>query len=83
MVVSINTHGQPGRDDPKKVVTGMVEEALPDLKFRITLDDGRSILAYTAGKLKLHKIKILVGDRVQVELDPYGGKATNRIIYRI
>lgn len=67
----------------KKIVEGVVEEALPDLKFRVNLDDGKQIMAYTAGKMKLHKIKVLVGDRVVVELDPYGGKATNRMIRRL
>jgi translation initiation factor IF-1 len=69
-------------NDRKRVI-GIVEEALPDLKFRITLEDGRSIMAYTAGKLKFHKIKIIIGDRVMVELDPYGGKATNRVVIRL
>lgn len=67
----------------KQIAEGMVEECLPDLKYRITLDDGRSIMAYTAGKMKLNKIRVLVGDRVRVELDPYGGKATNRMVFRI
>ncbi len=69
--------------DGKIIAEGMVEECLPDLKFRITLDDGKQIMAYTAGKMKLNKIKVLVGDRVKVELDPYGGKATNRVIRRL
>lgn len=69
--------------DEKKVAEGMIEEALPNLLYRITLDDGRSVIAYTAGKMKLNKIKVLVGDRVRVELDPYGGKATNRLIRRL
>lgn len=67
----------------KKVVEGIVDEALPNLLYRVNLDDGRSIIAYTAGKMKLNKIKVLVGDRVRIELDPYGGKATNRLIFRL
>jgi translation initiation factor IF-1 len=62
---------------------GQVTEVLPDLKYRVTLADGREILAYLAGKLKLHKIRVLVGDTVDVVLDPYGGKTTNRITRRI
>lgn len=61
---------------------GVVEECLPNLNYRITLDDGRSVMAYTAGKMKLNKIRVIIGDRVEVVLDPYGGKATNRIVRR-
>lgn len=55
-------------------VKGTVEEALPNALFRVTLDSGDSILAYLAGKMRLHRIKVLVGDSVSVKLDPYGGK---------
>ena len=53
---------------------GVVEEALPNTLFRITLDNGDKVLAYLAGKMRLHRIKVLVGDKVLVKLDPYGGK---------
>jgi translation initiation factor IF-1 len=56
---------------------GQVTEILPDLKNRVTLTEGREIIAYCAGKMRLHKIKIYVGDKVDVLLDPQGGKATN------
>jgi translation initiation factor IF-1 len=62
---------------------GQVTEELPDLKYRIVLVDGREIIAYLAGKLKLHKIRVLVGDTVDVVVDPYGGKTTNRITRRV
>lgn len=62
---------------------GQVTEILPDLKYRITLTDGREILAYCSGKMKLHKIRVLEGDTVDIILDPYGGRATNRIIKRL
>jgi translation initiation factor IF-1 len=62
---------------------GQVTEILPDLKYRVTLTDGREILAYCAGKMKLHKIKVLVGDTVEVILDPYNGRASNRITRRV
>jgi len=55
-------------------VQGTVEEALPNTLFRVTLESGEVILAYLAGKMRLHRIKVLVGDKVLVKLDPYGGK---------
>jgi translation initiation factor IF-1 len=61
---------------------GQVTEILPDLN-RVTLDDGREVLAYCAGKMKLHKIKVLVGDTVDVVVAQYGGRATNRITRRV
>lgn len=61
---------------------GTVVEALPNATFKLALEDGREILAFLAGKMKLNKIRVIVGDRVLVELDPYGGKNTNRIVRR-
>ncbi|MEK7133907.1 MAG: translation initiation factor IF-1 [Patescibacteria group bacterium] len=58
-----------------EVVTGVVDEALPNTLFRVKLEGGESVLAYLAGKMRLHRIKVLVGDRVEVRLDPYGGRA--------
>ena len=58
-----------------EVVEGVVEEALPNTLFRVKLGGGEIVLAYLAGKMRLHRIKVLVGDRVQVQLDPYGGRA--------
>ncbi len=58
-----------------QVVEGIVDEALPNTLFRVKLDSGETILAYLAGKMRLHRIKVLVGDRVQLQLDPYGGRA--------
>ncbi len=63
------------------VVRGTVQEALPNTMFRITLDTGESLIAYLAGKMRLHRIKVLVGDTVEVMLDPYGGKG--RIVRRM
>jgi len=57
------------------VVEGVVDEALPNTLFRVKLSDGEVVLAYLAGKMRLHRIKVLVGDRVQIQLDPYGGRA--------
>lgn len=56
-------------------VMGVVEEALPNTLFRVKLEDDTLVLAYLAGKMRLHRIKVLVGDRVQLQLDPYGGRA--------
>ncbi|PCI30099.1 translation initiation factor IF-1 [Candidatus Wolfebacteria bacterium] len=58
-------------------VEGVVTEALPNTLFRIKLDEGgeEPILAYLSGKMRLHRIRVLVGDKVSLEIDPYGGKA--------
>ena len=53
---------------------GVVLEALPNILFRVALDSGSEVLAYLAGKMRYHRIKVLVGDRVEVLLDSYGGK---------
>ncbi|MEN9561239.1 MAG: translation initiation factor [Candidatus Parcubacteria bacterium] len=63
-----------------EVVEGVVDEALPNTLFRVKLEKGDIVLSYLAGKMRLHRIKVLVGDRVQLQLDPYGGKA--RIVRR-
>lgn len=55
-------------------VLGIVSEALPDTLFRVRLDSGEEILSYLAGRMRLHRIRVLIGDRVSVEIDPYGGK---------
>ncbi len=62
-------------------VGGTVTEALPDTLFRVRLDSGEEILAYLAGRMRLHRIRVLIGDRVSLEIDPYGGKG--RIIKRL
>ena len=58
-----------------KEIPGVVEEALPNTLFRVTLEGGEVVLAYLAGKMRLHRIKVLVGDKVLLQLEPYGGKA--------
>jgi translation initiation factor IF-1 len=62
-------------------IPGIVEEALPNTLFRIKLDSGEVVLSFLAGKMRLHRIKVLVGDKVLVQIDPYGGKA--RIVRRL
>ena len=50
---------------------GVVSEVLPDTRFRVTLDNGHPIIAYIAGKMRKHRIRILAGDKVSIELTPY------------
>jgi translation initiation factor IF-1 len=52
-------------------MTGVVSEVLPDSRFRVTLENGHVLIAYTAGRMRKHHIRILAGDRVQLELSPY------------
>jgi translation initiation factor IF-1 len=60
----------------KKILRGTVVEALPDTLFRVGLDDsGEVILAYLAGKMRMNRIRVLVGDKVELDQDQYGGKA--------
>lgn len=67
--------------DPQLVVRGVVQEALPNTMFRVELDGGQVQVAYLAGKMRLNRIKVLVGDTVEVLQDPYGGKG--RIVRRM
>ena len=61
---------------------GVVIESLPNIMFRVKLDQtDEEILSYLSGKMRLHRIRVLVGDKVILELEPYGGKA--RIIKRL
>ena len=57
-----------GFDQTGVKVEGVVEEALPGLLFRVTLDSGNKILAHLAGKMKLHRIRVIPGDRVLIEM---------------
>ena len=60
---------------------GVVHEVLPDTKFRVTLDNGHVIMAYVAGKMRKHRIRILAGDKVSIELTPYD-LSKGRITFR-
>ncbi len=62
-------------------VIATVVEALPNTLFRVDLGGEKLIIAYLAGKMRMHRIKVLIGDRVEVLIDPYGGKG--RIIKRL
>ena len=67
--------------DTNKTATGQVFVALPNASFRVKLDgDEREILAYLAGKMRMNRIKVLIGDKVEVVLDGYGSKG--RIVRR-
>jgi translation initiation factor IF-1 len=66
-------------------VRGVVTEALPSTLFRVDIggkdEESKEILAYLGGKMRMHRIKVLIGDAVEVVLDSYGGKG--RIIKRL
>jgi translation initiation factor IF-1 len=74
-------------EDTKTTANGTVEEVLPNSLFRVRLvsseegAEGELVLAYLAGKMRLHRIRVLVGDQVDMVLDPYGGRA--RIVRRL
>lgn len=62
-------------------MNGVVREVLPDSRFRVTLDNGRELVAYSAGKMRKHHIRILAGDKVSLELSPYD-LSKGRITFR-
>ena len=62
-------------------IDGIITETLPNATFRVKLDNGHEILAHISGKMRMHFIKILVGDKVSVEMSPYDlskGRTTYR-----
>lgn len=69
-------------DKEKLVFEGQVVEALPNATFRVELESKQEILAHVSGKIRLNYIKILAGDRVQVEMSPYD-LTKGRIIRRL
>lgn len=73
-------------EEIKTTTVGTVEEVLPNSLFRVrlTVEEGKGgelVLAYLAGKMRLHRIRVLMGDQVEMVLDPYGGRA--RIVRRL
>lgn len=64
------------------VLEGTILEALPNAMFKVQLDTGHEVLAHVSGKMRMHFIKILPGDRVKVELSPYD-LTRGRIIFRV
>ncbi len=67
--------------EEKIEVEGTVIEALPGMMFRVELEDGHELLAYLSGKMRKYYIRILLGDRVKVEISPYDLEK-GRITYR-
>lgn len=63
------------------LVEGTVIEPLPNATFKVELDNGHEVLAHISGKMRMHYIRILPGDRIQVELSPYD-LTRGRIVYR-
>jgi len=62
-------------------MTGVVAEVLPDSRFRVTLDNGHGLIAYSAGKMRKHHIRIIAGDKVSLEISPYD-LSKGRITFR-
>ena len=62
------------KQETPEEMTGVVDETLPNTLFRVNLSNDEKIIAYLSGKMRKFKIKVLVGDKVIVAIDPYGGK---------
>ena len=69
------------KEEDKIQVEGLVIEALPGTQFRVRLDNGHEVLAYLSGKMRKYYIRILLGDRVKVDMSPYDLRR-GRITYR-
>lgn len=69
------------KEEGKVTVEGLVVEALPATQFKVRLDNGHEVLAYLSGKMRKYYIRILLGDRVRVEMSPYD-LTRGRIVYR-
>jgi translation initiation factor IF-1 len=69
------------KEEGKVNVEGLVVEALPGTQFKVRLDNGHEVLAYLSGKMRKYYIRILLGDRVRVEMSPYD-LTRGRIVYR-
>lgn len=63
-------------------VTGLVTEALPSATFRVQLDTGHTLLGHLAGRMRMHRIRLLPGDKVLIEMTPYD-LTKGRIVYRL
>ena len=68
-------------NEDKIEAEGVVTEALPNAMFKVQLENGHEVLAYLAGRMKKYYIRVLLGDRVRVELSPYD-LTRGRIVYR-
>lgn len=65
----------------KQKTSGLITEALPGATFKVQLEDGREILAYLAGKMRINHIRVMIGDKVSLELSPDGTRG--RIVRRL
>jgi translation initiation factor IF-1 len=69
-------------DMSEKITSGVVIEALPNATFKVRLGDGKEVFAYVSGKMRINKIRILLGDKVKVKTSPYD-ETKGRIIQRL
>ena len=69
------------KQDEKLILEGKVVESLPNTTFRVRLDNDHEVLAYLSGRMRKYYIRVLLGDRVRVELSPYD-LTKGRIVYR-
>lgn len=70
-------------DRSEKITTGIVIEALPNATFRVKLsEEDKEIFVYISGKMRIHRIKVLIGDKVKVKITPYD-ETKGRIIQRL
>ncbi len=67
--------------EKNNIEKGVVIETLPNASFKVKLDNGKEVLAYISGKMRIYKIRILPGDKVTVEMTPYD-ESRGRIVYR-
>ena len=65
----------------KEIKEGIVTEAFPNTLFKVQVDEGEEVLCFLSGKMRLNRIRVLIGDRVAFEVDEYGGKG--RIMKRL
>lgn len=80
----MNTNDNKASKNSKNIIRreGRVIEALPNTFFKVVLDDGKEILGFLSGKMRMNKITILPGDKVTVEMTPYD-EGKGRIVYRL
>src|SRR4051794_31209460 len=80
-VLNVKESDLPKPKEDAIVLEGVVKEPLPNAVFKVELENGHEVLAHSSGKMRMHRIRILPGDRVQVEITPYDLKR-GRITYR-
>jgi translation initiation factor IF-1 len=80
MITDDNKNSKNSKDIIRR--EGRVKEALPNTFFKLVLDDGKEILGFLSGKMRMNKITILPGDKVTVEMTPYD-EEKGRIVYRL